>query len=187
MHDALTTHREYIVEPLLSTFARLQDPDSVMLAGGVAGVAAGAFIPDAFFWLFLLLLATNLLDWLLGRHSARAAGRYDRTRSRNGLVGKAAQLGIVLILRSLEAILTIAVSGIPSTMGLASAAVALMLVVEDVESVERHGIELGGGPVPGLSAVLDKLRAITGSERRGSGDGEAAPPTIGERRNQRTG
>ena len=157
--------------------ARLQESDTAAVAA-VGGALAGALVPDAFFWLFLILLGTNFCDWLAGRHAARATRTFDRTKSRNGLVGKALQMVILLALRSLEYVLTI--TDLPSTLGLVSAALALALIVEDIESLERHLVRLGGSPIPGLSAVLAKLRAVTGSERRTEGDGP--PADVGERR-----
>ena len=78
---------------------------------------------------------------------------------------------VLLVLRSLEAVLP--ATGLPSTMGLASAALALALIIEDIESIERHGMTLGGGPIPGLSPILKKLRLLTGSERRTPSEREA--------------
>lgn len=162
----------------MELFAKLQEADSTMLLGGGAGAVVALVMPDAFSWMFLLLAVSNLADWVLGRHAARAQDRYDRTKSRNGLYSKASQMVVLLILRTLEFVLTLI--GLPSTLGLASAAIALALIVEDIESIERHGIALGGGPIPGLSAALSKIRAVTGSERREDASGKA--PIPGDRR-----
>lgn len=164
----------------MELFAKLQEADSVMMLGGGAGAVVALVMPDAFSWMFLLLAVSNLADWVLGRHAARARDEYDRTKSRNGLYSKASQMVVLLILRTLEFVLTL--MGLPSTLGLASAAIALALIVEDMESIERHGIALGGGPIPGLSGALGKLRALTGSDRR---EGPRRPPVVPHSKDQR--
>lgn len=141
-------------------------------AGAVTGAVVQLVLGDTFAYLFGILVLSNIADWIFGRHAARAEDRFSKTESRNGLVGKGAQLTILLILRTLEAGLP--VLGGPSTLGLGSAALCLALILEDVESLERHMVALGGSRIPGLSAALDKLRLVTGGERRGSGGEEVA-------------
>lgn len=147
-----------------SILGRFQDADNLMKLGAVAGGVFQLFVPDAFFWLFLILVGSNLADWLFGRHAARAKREFDRTKSREGLLGKAAQLTVLLLLRSLEAVIPL--TGLPSTLGLGSAALCLALVVEDLESLERHVVVLSGSGIPGLSPVLERLRVVTGGDRR---------------------
>lgn len=157
---------------------RTQNIDGLVLGGAGVGAIVGLVTPDAFFWLFLILIGTNGLDWLLGRHAARALNEWNRTTSRNGLVSKGSQMAVLLVVRSLEAVAAIGVEQLPD-FGLASSALALALIVEDLESIERHGIALGGKPIPGFSRVIRKLRTITGGERRHR---RVAPPDGLERR-----
>lgn len=147
--------------------------DTLVKIGASVGAVAELVLPDAFFWLFVTLTCSNLLDWIFGRHAARARGEFSRTRSRNGLYGKAAQLSILALLRTLEFIVPL--TGLPSTMGVLSAAFALGLVIEDIESLERHIITLTGSPVRGLTPVLNRIRAITGGERRGTRPHQDSP------------
>lgn len=142
-----------------------QGSDSTVIVGAASGGLLGYFQPDTFFYLTLLLLVLTMADWLFGRHAARAQGRWDRKAARNGLVAKGGQMVILLSLRSLEAVLPIA-AGLPSSFGLISSALAAALVLEELESVERHRIALGGKPLPLLSAALTKIRALTGSDQR---------------------
>lgn len=162
---------------------RVQHADEAMKLGALAGAAIQALLPEAFFWLFLLLVASNVADWLFGRHAACApgGGGFDRAKSRSGLVSKSAQLTILLLLRGLEAIIPL--TGLPSTMGIGSAALCLALIVEDLESIERHSITLGGAGVPGLSPILQRVRAVTGGDRRNP-DRPIPPSGQGRRRRQ---
>lgn len=144
---------------------KLQDADTLQRVG--AGAAAGISLwrPDAFFWLTLALVASNMADWIFGRHAYRSLDQFSKTESRRGLVRKCAQLVILLLLRTLEAILPL-LTGLPSSNGMVSSAIAVALVIEDIESIETHLITMGGRPVPGLTSVLRKVRAVTGGERR---------------------
>lgn len=149
---------------------QLEQSDTVArLSGGIGGILS-LWEPDVFFWLMIVLVVSNAADWLFGRHAARARKRPDgrsafsRRESRNGLARKASTLTVLLLLRSLEAILPLV--GTPSTRGALSSAIATLLIVEDLESIERHGVQLGGRPIPLLSTALDKIRQLTGSERR---------------------
>lgn len=152
---------------------RLQDSGTPAKVAAVAGGVFQLLVPDAFFWLFLILVGSNVADWIFGRHAARVRPEgFSHAKSRQGLIGKAAQLVILLVLRSLEA--TIPLMGLPSTLGIGSAAITLALIVEDLESLERHVVTLGGKRIPGLSPVLKKIRTITGGDRRNPG--EPVPP-----------
>ena len=146
--------------------SKVQDPTDAAKVGALLGVVFQAFVADAFAYLFVVLLVSNFLDWLFGRHAARAQKRFSNTKSRNGLVAKGAQLSVLLLLRSLEALIPLA--GLPDVMGegFGSAALALLLVVEDLESIERHSVALGSRGVPFLSVILEKIRLVTGGDRR---------------------
>lgn len=145
--------------------------------GAFAGLAAQALLHDAFFWLFWVLVVANGADWIAGRVAARAQGVYSRKKSREGLQGKAIALAVLLIVRTIEAVLTYVGGpiGIPSTHGWAASAIAAALIYEDVESMDRHRMALGRAPIPLLGAVLAKLRDVTGGERR---EGPARPEPV---------
>ena len=152
-------------EQMLERVTQSSGVEKVMAA---AGTAVSTFVPDAFFWLFLVLVLVNIADYFFGRHAARARGDFSTTKSRQGLVSKGAQLTILVVLRSLEAILPMA-AGLEirlAQVGVASTALALLLIIEDIESIERHNVDLGGRPIPGLSALTSKVRQLTGGERR---------------------
>lgn len=155
--------------------SRLQQPvDSMVVVGTAGGGALGWWSPDAFFWLILLLVATNLADWLLGRHAARAGERFNRTKARSGLASKGAQMVVLLSVRSLEAVVPTTADGLPSTGGVIAVAIGAALVIEEIQSIERHRISLGAQPIPLLSWALGRLSATTGTERRTKDQGPPA-------------
>lgn len=148
--------------------ARLQHVDTLhVVGGGLAGVIS-MWRPDAFFWAVVALACSSALDWIFGRHAAQKRGDFSRTIAREGVSSKAAQMCTLLLLRTLEALVPL-LAGIPGSNGAVASAVAVLLLIEDIESIERHGIELGGKPIPGLSPFLRRVRTLTGSEpRRGA-------------------
>lgn len=154
---------------------QLQDTTALQRAGGAVGGLLALWQPDVFTLLVALLFTSNVCDWFAGRHAARKLGTFSRTVSREGLVNKAIQLTILLLLRTFEALVP-ALAYTPPTNGVIASSLVALLFLEDIESLERHGIVLGGKPIPGLSRVLRRLRAITGSERRKTPDRTITPP-----------
>lgn len=149
-------------------FARIQDTGTGGKASALGGAALQLLLADAFFWLFWILVVANAADWVGGRFAARARGEFSKTLSRRGLQGKAIALAVLLIIRTVEAVLTYVGGpiGIPSTNGWAASAIAAALIYEDIESLDRHRMSLGHGPIPVLGTALAKLRDLTGGERR---------------------
>ena len=159
-----------------SRLAQIQQAGPIAKVGALAGGAAAVLVPDAFFWLFLILLGSNAFDWIFGRHAARARGEFSTVLSRQGLMGKGAQMSVLLVLRSLEAVLPL--MSLPSTLGIGAGALCFALIAEDLSSMERHIVDLGGRRIPGLSFVLDRFRALSGADRRGPR--ESSPPDEGK-------
>ena len=155
---------------------QIQDATTIQKVGAAAGAVAAWWEPDAFAYLITLLFVSNAADWIFGRHAARKAGVFNRTISREGMVSKALQLTIILLLRTFEAVVPM-LAGTPSTGGVVASGIVVLLFIEDIESLERHLIVLGGRPVPGLSVALRRLRTLTGSERRRKPrEGHGGPP-----------
>lgn len=147
-----------------ATFHKLLHTDEAMVLAAAIGVACRTIVGDAFFWFFLLLFASNVADWVSGRLVARSQRTFSNTRSREGLYGKAIGLTIIMLIRTLEALLI--KLGIPSTNGYIAIAITCALIYEDIESLERHAVALGHNRIPILSTALKHLRSITGGERR---------------------
>lgn len=145
---------------------RLQDTNGAGWLASTVGLALQAVVQDAFFWLFWVLIFANIADWIAGRFRARNSTpcRFSSKKSRLGLYEKAIALIVVLLIRSLEAIISLVI-GI-STMGIAASAITAALIYEDIESLDRHRMALGKPPIPLLSATLRKMRDLTGGDRR---------------------
>jgi uncharacterized protein YqgC (DUF456 family) len=130
-------------------------------------LAGSTVLRDGFFWLWLILAVANAADWVAGRWAARHRGTFDSTRSRAGVYGKAIGLIVVAILRSVEGAMTLFTPAFgDGTDGLVAATVTLLLIYEDLESLDNHRQTLGASPIPILTTVMEKMRSLTGSERR---------------------
>lgn len=145
---------------------RLQDTGYGGTLMGLLGAALHAAVHDAFFWLFLVLVAANVADWFAGRFHARnnVPSTFSRKRSRQGIYEKGIALVVVLLIRSLEAVMPLIVGS--STHGVIASAVTAALIYEDIESLDRHRMGLGRAPIPLLSTTLSRLRVLTGGDRR---------------------
>lgn len=128
--------------------------------------AMDVVLHDAFFAAWIVLVVANTADWLAGRLAARALGVFKGKRSREGLVSKGIALTVVALLRSAEAVVARVVPHEMSTDGLIAVAITLLLIYEDIESLDRHRQTLGSPPIPLLSWGLKKLRQMTGGDRR---------------------
>jgi len=124
---------------------------------------------DAFFWMWTILLFTNLVDWVAGRCSIRLTNprSFSRRKSREGLYSKALGLTVLALLRSMEAVLpALLPAAVPGTNGFLASIVGIALFIDELDSIDRHRQVLGRKPIPMLSWAIDKLRAATGAERR---------------------
>lgn len=141
-------------------------PTAYWAIGGAIGFVE-LVVGDRFFWLWVLLAFANLVDWIAGRWAVRATEpeKFDRRISRIGIYSKALGLIIVAILRTLEAVLPIAL-GVPSTRGYIAAVVTVALVIDELDSIDAHRQRLGKSPVPMLSWAIARLRKMTGGTER---------------------
>lgn len=145
---------------------RLQATNGAGWLSAAIGSTLQIVVRDAFFWLFWILIAANIADWVAGRFRARNARpcAFSRKRSRQGLYEKAIALVVILLIRSLEAV-TFFTLGV-NTFGIGAAAITAALIYEDIESLDRHRMALGKKPIPLLSTTLSKMRELTGGDRR---------------------
>ena len=122
---------------------------------------------DAFFWMWIILCVATLVDWLAGRFAIQATNpaAFSRQKSREGLYGKALGLVVLALLRSAEGVLPVLLPGsVPSTRGLFASLIAVALFIDELDSMDRHRQSLGRPPIPMLSWVIGRLRAVTGAE-----------------------
>ena len=131
-----------------------------------AAVAAGAqaVIGDYFTWALAVLAISNLFDWIAGRWAARSEKRFSKTESRRGMFRKIIAMMVVFVIRMVELVLE--QTGVVATGGLFATGACALLIYEDLESLERHRMALGAGPIPGLSSLLAKMRQLTTGDRR---------------------
>lgn len=141
-------------------------------AWAVAGILSMVqiVVQDAFFWMWVILALTNMVDWVAGRCAIRATNpaAFSRSRSREGLYSKALGLTVLALLRSMEAVLPLLLLPviIPGTKGLLSSVIGIALFIDELDSIDRHRRSLGKGPIPMLSWAIERLRSATGAERR---------------------
>lgn len=143
---------------------RIQETGAAGKVTALLAGAAQAIVGDYFVWALAVLAVSNLFDWLAGRWAARAQKRFSKTESRRGMLRKIIAMMVVFVVRLIELVLEQA--GVVNTNGLFAVGACALLVYEDLESLERHRMALGAGPIPGLSALLAKLRELTTGDRR---------------------
>jgi phage-related holin len=153
---------------------RIQETGAPGKITALLASVAQAIVGDYFVWALAVLAISNFFDWIAGRWAARAQGRFSKTESRKGLFRKVIAVMVVLLVRLIELVLDQA--GVISTGGLFAVGACALLVYEDLESLERHRMALGAGPIPGLSSLLAKLRELTTGDRRTEVREEAAEP-----------
>jgi hypothetical protein len=149
----------------------------------------GAVIRDAFFWMWVVLGAASLIDWLAGRWAVRLSRPEDfsNKRSREGMYGKALGLVILALLRTMEAILPVLLPNNEfSTRGLFASLIGVALFIDELDSIDRHRQTLGLAPVPLLSWVISKLRTVTGGDRRIVERVELPPQELPPHKEERT-
>lgn len=143
---------------------RIQETGSAGKLSAAVAAAAQAIIGDYFTWALAILALSNLFDWIAGRWAARAQRRFSKTESRRGMLRKIIAMMVVFVVRLIELVLEQA--GIVNTHGLFAVGACALLIYEDLDSLERHRMALGAGAIPGLSALLAKLRELTTGDRR---------------------
>jgi len=124
--------------------------------GRVAGIVGTVFQfmwSDFFVWALVILLVSHVYDWLYGRLIAKANDEFDQVKSTLGLHSKIASVVIVFLVRLMEfAALN---AGLVNTQGILAAGITMLLVVEDIHSIEAKRIRSGAGPIPMLSKALN--------------------------------
>lgn len=130
------------------------------LVGAVIALASLLF-SDLLAGIFTLLVASNSIDYYLGRHVAKRKKVYDPVLAQAGALSKISAILMVMLLRGFEFWATSNhVPGVGLTRGTISAAIATGLFILDLESIEHHRTFIGAKPIPGFSHVVAWLRAI---------------------------
>lgn len=121
----------------------------------------GAITGDLTVLLLGVLVCSSGIDWWLGRATAHRRGDFDPAVSGWGLHSKIAGILLVVVLRLLEAVLWQA--GVPDPHGVLAVVTAAALIYQDLDSIDHHRQELGGQPIPVLTAVLGIGRRLAES------------------------
>lgn len=144
---------------LLQPIARLAEVPLWGYLGGAAVAAFQALVADAFSPLLLILIASHWLDYRLGCAVAvHVRHNFTEARSYTGRLSKMSGIALLLLIRIAEAWLS--GYGFTETGGMVAAALGFGLLIQDVRSIERKRVELGAGPIPGLSAILATLDTL---------------------------
>ena len=145
---------------------------------GRLGAAMGAVIQiiwkDFFVLAAAILLIAHAYDWHYGRTIAKVKGTFDEEKSRLGLHSKVSSFVIVFIVRLLEFSLTRV--GLADTLGLFAAGITVLLIVQDLRSIEKKRISTGHGPIPFLSTAMDYIENTIGRAMPGE-EGKNGPRT----------
>lgn len=158
-----TARTDRLSAVLLAPLQRVAD-DVPGWGKALALVAGGGQYLAGFPFVIILTILVGAIagDHVFGSLAAKHQRSYRPLSEHTGLVGKAAGLVVVLILRGLEA--WVGSFGAGSTRGALASAVALGLCVVDLKSIERHRKALGAGPIPLLSPVLAWFDAIAAAK-----------------------
>lgn len=150
-------------------FVRLAEVPSWSRALGLAGGVASFFLYDLFAsFMLLLVVPATLSDFYFGvtaakRRTADDPGAYQRARADAGWNAKLATIVLLVLIRALE--YWAELHGFPGILGgTTNGAIATALAVGvfggELESIDAHRIQLGAGPIPGLSHLTGLLRRV---------------------------
>jgi hypothetical protein len=154
---------------LVVPFIRQAEVPSWSRALGFIGAMGSYLIADLLWGFLLLVLApATLADFYFGVAAAkrRAAGDPDafhRARADAGWNAKLATVVLLILIRILEwwaarhGFLNF-VGG--TTNGAIATALAVGVFGRELESIDEHRIQLGAGPIPGLSHLTALLRRV---------------------------
>jgi hypothetical protein len=161
---------------ILAPVERIADTPAWAKAWAItAAVPALLGRADLFVLVWFVLLGASAMDYVIGSTRASIEGRHDEDISRAKLLGKAISLVAVVLLRLTEALL---LKGGIDTGGAAAVGVSALLLLDELNSLNRHKSEVTGKPIPGLGQLLDTMKLLVG---RWLPQGEpAAPPPAPE-------
>lgn len=144
----------------LTPFGRAAETPWYAKATAAVAAAVQFVWGEPFLALLVLLIAVDLLDYIVGSALARREGRWTGDVARAGAIGKGSAIALVLIVRGLEAVL--AATALVDTHGAASVGLIVLLIVAELRSFEDNKTSLTGNPTPGLTPLLDFLDGLAG-------------------------
>lgn len=144
---------------------RVIDAPSWQKAFGLLAILFEILLGTPLFTALLLLIAFSLMDYLLGSKLADLDGKWDEHRARAGLIGKASNVALVLMVWLAEVVLWGVADryglDLPeSAIGTLATALAGMLIIGELDSFDRKREALTGSPTPIIRPILNALRSI---------------------------
>lgn len=149
---------------LISPLVRLRD------MGGGEWLMAALLSLAGLIWgeltmrVLLVLILSGAWDYYVGRGTAKRRQEFSPVLAHAGVVGKASGIVLVLLVFLLEAALAPHVD----TRHLPSLALALGLVIVDLESIHDHRVKAGIAPIPLFGDVIEFLKRIAGRFKGGN-------------------
>lgn len=129
---------------------------------GFVGAAAQVAWQDFFLFAVGILFISHTYDWIYGRQTAKHHGEFSESKSAIGLQTKVSSFMVIFLVRLLEAGIDRLDAVTLSTGGMFAAALCLLLVVQDIRSVEEKRVRNGAGPIPFLSRGMDAVEQGVG-------------------------
>ena len=146
-------------------------------AGGwiLASVSSLAAIiwGELFLALSTILAGVMVLDWILGRTRAALDDAWSREKAIGGVLAKASGYGVLLGIYLLE----IRISGewiVATEWAPLSTVLLVLFLLDEIDSVESHRIQLGGRPIPIWTEALQILRGAAHAVIQAKGGRAAA-------------
>lgn len=168
MIRANRTGRSLYTLAILSPFIRLQKMGAPEWVISAAVGVLGLLWQQMTVRILVVLMVSSAIDYWLGRGRAKRRGEFSPTLAHAGAIGKVAGIALVMLLLMLEH----AIASVVHTGGLLSLAVAMGLLIVDLESIHDHRVKSGARPIPLFSQVISYLKTVAG--RFGDGkDGDA--------------
>ncbi len=149
----------YLFSVVVAPIERLND---VPLWGRVGALVLAAFqflAADLLLSLLPIFVLAAGFDFYYGVKASKWKDiPYNADRASSGVHVKASGLVIVGLLSLIERWLSSHSLG--NTRGALSVALAMVLISLDIVSIEKHRQQLGAGPIPLLSAMLEWIQAL---------------------------
>lgn len=131
-------------------------------AGGFVAAIVQAMWADFFWFACGILFLSHLFDWIYGRQTARHHGDFTEEKSAIGLRTKIASFMVIFPIRLMEEGFTRLQMVDVDTGGMFAAALCLLLVTQDIRSIEEKRIKNDAGPIPFLSRGMDVTEQAVG-------------------------
>lgn len=158
---------EVVTDPVQKVLERVQDFGAAKAAVVVVAATVQAVLADLFGGMLVILVAAAVFDTLYGRRVAHILEDFDPLEASKGLHSKIIGILLACSVRWFEWwFAQQAVFGGFNTEGMLATGIAALLFAAEIESINRHRVRFGRGPVPLIGTFLEWVR--TTAERLGA-------------------